>query len=242
MRIRLAIVLAALGALCAPAAHATGPAGVRMLSCTPWQETSGGSVTYAARMEAVPGTARMSLRIRLFEKLGDGRFERISADKLGIWRRSRPGASVFRWEQSVDGLRRGAVYRVVVRYRWHNSDGEVFQKARRRSPRCNQGGGLPNLRVASIRTRQGDVEETSVYKVKIVNDGLSEARNVGVLLRIDGEVVDDAEVVDVLAPGESRRVTFSGPVCRERMRAVVDPKQRIAESRERDNVLSPTCL
>jgi archaellum component FlaF (FlaF/FlaG flagellin family) len=59
---------------------------------------------------------------------------------------------------------------------------------------------------------------------------------------VDGEVVDDAEVVDVLAPGESRRVTFTGPVCRERIRVVVDPKGLIAESRERDNVLSPSCL
>ena len=85
-----------------------------MLACAPWEEQYGGAVTYAARMSAVPGTARMALRIRLFEKTGDGEFERVSAEGLGVWRKSRPGAGVFRYEQRVRGLHRGAVYRAVV--------------------------------------------------------------------------------------------------------------------------------
>jgi len=243
MHVRLAILFALLAALWAAPAHAaSSPAGVRMLSCTAWEERGGGSVTYAAHMDAVPGTARMSLRIRLFQRFGDGRFERVSADRLGVWRKSRPGASAFRWKQSVDGLHRGAAYRVVVRYRWHHSDGDVFQRARRKSARCSQGGGLPNLRVASIRTRRGDVEGTAVYKAKIVNDGIAEARRVGVLLRVDGEVVDEAEMIDALEPGDSRTVTFNGPVCRNRLRMVVDPRQLVPESRERDNVLARACL
>lgn len=242
MHVRVASLLAILAALCAPTAQAAGPAGVRMLSCTPWQEGPGGSVTYAARMDAVPGTARMSLRFRLLEKYGDARFKRVSAEKLGIWRKSRSGASAFRYEQSVDGLRRGAVYRAVVRYRWHNADGVLIRAERRRSARCSQGGGLPNLRVASVETRPGEVDGTAVYKVRIVNGGIAIARNVGVLLRVDGEVVDEIELIDVLEPNESRTVRFNGPVCRRRMRVVVDPKELIAESRERDNVLGPTCL
>jgi hypothetical protein len=242
MHVRVAILAALITVLCAPTVHAAGPAGVSMVSCTPWQEGTGGSVTYGARMDAVPGTTRMSLRFRLFEKYGDGRFERVSADGLGVWRPSRRGATAFRYEHTVEGLHQGAVYRVVVHYRWHGTGGEVIHTARRRSDRCSQGGGLPNLRVAKVETRRGEVDGTAVYKVKIVNAGVATARDVGVLLRVDGEVVDDAEVIELLEPNESRTVTFNGPVCRERMRVVVDPKQLIAESREQDNVRGPSCL
>jgi hypothetical protein len=243
MRARLASLLTIAAALWAPAAaHADTPAGVRMLSCTPWEEDVGGSVTYAARMSAVPGTARMSLRIRLFEKLGEGAYERVSAGGLGVWRKSRVGASAFLYEQRVRGLRQGAVYRAVVRYRWHDATGATILTARRRSVRCSQPGGLPNLRIASIDVEPGEVEGTAVYKIKIVNRGTAVAENVGVLLRVDGEVVDEVEVIEALAPHEVRTVTFNGPVCRDHIRVVVDPNELIAESRERDNVRDPTCL
>ena len=242
MHVRVASLAAVIGVLCAPAAYAAAPASVHMVSCTPWQEGTGGSVTYSARMHAVPGTARMALRFRLFEKYGDGRFERVSGEGLGVWRTSRAGAAAFKYEHTVEGLHQGAVYRVVVHYRWRAPDGELIETARRRSERCSQGGGLPNLRVASVETRRGEVEGTAVYKVRIVNNGEARARNVGVLLRVDGEVVDEAEVIEVLEPNEARTVRFNGPVCRNRMRIVVDPKELIPESRERDNVLGPSCL
>jgi hypothetical protein len=243
MHVRFASLLVVIAAVWAPAAHAAdAPAGVRMLSCTPWEEEYGGSVTYAARMDAVPGTARMSLRIRLFEKVGDGGFERVVAEGLGIWRKSLPGASAFRYEQRIRGLHQGAVYRAVVRYRWLDAEGEPILVAHRRSAQCSQAGGLPNLRVAAIDVESGEVEGTAVYKVKIVNRGTAPAQNVGVLLRIDGEIVDDAEVIEVLEAKETRTVTFTGPVCQRQMRVVVDPKELIAESHEQDNVRDPQCL
>lgn len=242
MHVRLITLFVIVAAVWAPAAHADATAGVRMLSCAPWEEQFGGSVTYAARMTAVPGTARMWLRIRLLEKIGDGRFQRLSAEGLGVWRKSSPGATVFRYEQRVRGLHRGAIYRAVVRYRWLDAKGEPILTARRRSRRCSQDGGLPNLRIASIDVKPGEVEGTSSYKVQIVNGGTAVAQNVGVLLRVDGEVVDEAEVIEVLEPGETRTVTFNGPVCRRQMRVVVDPKQLIAESHEQDNVRDPSCL
>jgi hypothetical protein len=242
MRVRLATLFAVLAALWAPAAHADTNPVIRMLACVPWDEQAGGAVAYAARMTAVPGTKRMWLRIRLFEKTGDGRFERVSAEGLGVWRKSRRGASVFRYEQRVRGLHRGAVYRVVVNYRWIGQDGERILSARRRSRRCSQDGGLPNLRVARINVNPGEVEGTAVYKVKIANRGSAPAENVSVVLRVDGEVVDEAEVIAVLGPKETRTLTFNGPVCRRRMRAVVDPKRLIRESNEEDNVRDPSCL
>ena len=78
--------------------------------------------------------------------------------------------------------------------------------------------------------------------MQITNRGAAAARHVGVLLRVDGEVVDEAEVIDTLEPNEVRTVVFNGPVCRRHLRVVVDPRELIAESRERDNVRAPTCL
>ena len=239
MHVRLATLLVSMATFAAPAAHAAdAPAGVRMLSC----DGSAGSVTYSARMHAVPDTHRMSLRIRLFEKVGDGEFKRVSAEGLGVWRKSRPGASAFHWEHSIEGLTNGATYMVVVRYRWFGSGGAPILTARRRSARCRPPAGLPNLRVASIDTKPGEVEGTAVYKVTIANRGSAAAQNAGVLLRVDGQVVDEAEVINVLEPNQTRTVTFNGPVCRKRMRVIVDPKEVIDESREGDNVRDPSCL
>jgi subtilase family serine protease len=129
-----------------------------------------------------------------------------------------------------------------VRYRWYDEAGETILTARRRSVQCRQPAGFPNLRVAAIDIEPGEVEGTAVYKVKIANKGAAAAQNVGVLLRVDGEVVDEAEAIDVLEPNATRTVTFNGPVCRRSMRAVVDPKELIDESRENDNVRDPSCL
>jgi CARDB protein len=242
MHIRLAILLAAvIAASPAPAHAADAPAGVRILTCEAEKDGATGQVLYSAHMRAVPGTARMALRIRLLEKYGDGEFERVSAPGLGVWRKSRAGATAFRYKQRVRGLHQGAVYRAVVHYRWLGSDGTPFLKARRRSQVCDQGGSLPNLQVASISTKPGDVENTAAYEATIVNRGDAIAQNIGALLRVDGEVVDEAEI-EALLPGEQKTVTFNGPVCQEKMRVVVDPKELIAESREQDNVHALSCV
>jgi CARDB protein len=165
----------------------------------------------------------------------------VTAEGLGVWRKSHPNASVFRYEQHVNGLHKGSIYRVTVAYRWLDADGQPILTTRRRSPRCSQDGGLPNLRIASIDVSRGEVKETSVYKVKVVNRGSAPAENVGVLLRVDGEIVDE-EVIESLQPKEVHTVTFNGPVCRERIRVVVDPDKLIEESHERDNVRDPSCL
>jgi hypothetical protein len=194
-------------------------------------------------MRAIPGAHRMALRIRLYEKIGgDEEFERVSTDELGVWRRSEPGASAFRWTQRVEGLRPGGAYRAVVQYRWDGPNGQEIRSERIRSAPCKQPGGLPNLRVADIEVKQGEVEGSAIYRVKVVNRGESAARGVGVILRVDGEVVDEAEVIKLMEPDEVRTVTFNGPVCRENLRVVVDPRQLIEESREEDNTRAPGCL
>lgn len=214
---------------------------MRVLSCEPAQGDTGGSVRYQARMQAVQGTSRMAVRIRLFERFPGERFHRVDGEGLGSWKTSRAGVSGFRYRHRIRGLRSGATYRAVIDYRWYSTSGEIIRRARERSKACRQRG-LPNLRIGRIRLEPGDVDGTWSYSVRVVNRGVAPAQNVSVLLRIDGEVVDDAETVEVLEPGEVRTVTFNGPQCRDGLRVVVDPKDLVAESRERDNVRRATCL
>lgn len=241
MRMRPISLLVLAFALGSPAAHAAeSTPDVRMVSCVPAGGSDPGSVTYQARMRSVPRAERMAIRFRVLQKLPDGGFEQITAKEP--WHVSGPGASAFLWEHRVKGLRQGAAYRVIVEYRWLGSDGEVLDEAKRRSAVCRQRDGLPNLRVESIDIRRGEVEDSAVYRVTIANRGASAARRVGVVLRVDGEVVDEVEVIDTLHSGENRTVSFSGPVCRRRIKVVVDPKELIAESHEEDNVRDPACV
>ena len=78
--------------------------------------------------------------------------------------------------------------------------------------------------------------------MKVVNRGTALAENVGVLLRVDGEIVDERGDRRAASRRRFDTVTFNGPVCRERMRVVVDPDELIAESHEQDNVRDPSCL
>ena len=131
MHVRFASLFVVLAALWAPAAHADAPAGVRVLACAPWEEAvrRGRDLrgTHAARCPARRACCFGSTCSR---STGDGEFERVSAEGLGVWRKSRPGAGVFRYQQRVRGLHRGAVYRAVVQYRWLGDDGEPILTAR----------------------------------------------------------------------------------------------------------------
>ena len=236
---RSAFLLLALLVFAAPAQAGDAPASVKVLSCSPWQEGLGGTVSYESRMHSVPGAERMTVRFDLLEKAPGRAFHRVS---VGAINRSRRGASTFKWQHQFDGLRQGAVYRTSVVFRWLAADGSRVRTATKLSAPCKQPGGPPNLRISGVGIGQGAVPGTALYNVTVVNRGATAATGVSVLLRVDGEILDESDPIESLAPGESQTVSFSGPVCRKKLRAVVDPKGAIAESREDDNVRTTTCV
>jgi subtilase family serine protease len=59
-------------------------------------------------------------------------------------------------------------------------------------------------------------------------------------LVIDGATPDTA-TLDTLAPGEVHAIHFTGPACKHRMRATVDPSDTVHESVESDNSLAGGC-
>jgi hypothetical protein len=205
-------------------------AGVRLVDCN---RTANAAVFYA-RMQAVPGSRRMGMRLTLTERAGEGSYERLRVPGLGRWRTSAPGRPAFGLRQRVRNLANGAAYRMRVDYRWYGRDGDVIRSARRRSRACVQRGTLPNLRARMVGTENTSVPGVVRYSVQVVNASGEVVSGVPVRLSVDGAEVN-TRVVDLLAAREARTLVFRGPPCERRVVATADPRDAIPESSESDN-------
>ena len=234
------VALAAALAVSTAGAAKPAPAEVVVRACKAGEAPRSRSAIFYARMRAAAagGTARMSMRFELQDVVGD-QAEDVEAPGLRPWRRSRPGVRTFGYTQKVAGLQAGGSYLVSVEYRWHDARGRVIREETRKSGECRQRGDLPNLTAGSVRARPGQLG-TQVYSVQVTNTGRADARDVATEVFIDG-VAPDKQTVAVLAPGETRTLRFTGPACRRRLRAVVDPGDAIRETTDDDNVVVGRC-
>jgi hypothetical protein len=97
------------------------------------------SATFAGEMTALPGTARMEIRIDVLERLpGEGQYRTVSAPGLGVWRDSSPGVKTYTSFNTVNDLSAPAFYRGAVRFRWLNAKGRAIKSEELRTPRCEQ--------------------------------------------------------------------------------------------------------
>jgi hypothetical protein len=242
MRTRVLLPLAATAALLALSASAAAAPPVTLVklrACEGGKSAQERRATFYARMRAVPGTSRMLMRFKLIDRYGEGSKE-IDLPALEEWRRARPGVRSFGYEQRVAKLETGGIYAVAVEFRWVGASGKTIKTARRTSQECRQDGALPNLAVTGVKALPGDALGTREYAVQIVNDGKVAARNVSVDLFVDGGGADAAEV-DVVKAGETVEVRIDGPVCVERLRAVVDRDDELNETTEADNTFVAGC-
>ena len=216
------------------AARERAPASVRVAECQPGGDAATRAAAFQARMRRVEGTRSMQVRFYLLERLGDGRFVRVEAPGLGVWRVSRPGTGRFVYTQRVEGLKAKAAYRVVVHHRWVGADGDALRFARRRSDVCEVEGVLPNLKVVKISVRDG------LYSVVVRNSGGADAQDVPVALSVDG-VPLPAITLPTLAALETRSVRFNGPPCGAGLSAAIDPDDAVRELSETDNLRALRC-
>jgi hypothetical protein len=233
---RRALLTFALTALAVPASASAAPpqAFVKLAKCS--LETH--EAEFYARMRAVEGSERMALRITLLERTGAEGWRRVNAPGLRSWRSSKPGVGVFGYRQAVKNLPGNAAHRASVDFRWYSADGDVVQRARRRSRSCRQFAELPNL-VAQI-ARLGRVDKgVRRYVVQVSNTGKAAVAAAPVQLSVDGVAVDSQSVP--LAPGETRTLVFSGPACKRTVRVEADPAKLIAETSEDDNSHELSC-
>jgi hypothetical protein len=97
------------------------------------------SATFAGEMTAIPGTARMEMRINLVEMPpAESQYRLVTSPGLGAWRISAPGVKLFTSINHVTNLSSPAFYKGAVRFRWLNAKGHVIKVEELRTPRCEQ--------------------------------------------------------------------------------------------------------
>jgi hypothetical protein len=236
--LRLGLISAAL-ALCSTSAfaasraeHPLAPGPVaKVVACD--ITSADRAATFYARMDTVPGVAKMQVRFQLLERLGrDDTWSKLDVPALRQWHTSQAGVKRFGWKQTVDALRIGGAYRARVQYRWLSAAGTVVDTAMRDTPVCR--GPLPNLAVGGLSVKPGPTADTSVYRVTVMNLGKVDAGEVDVQLSVDKAILDTATLTS-LAAGETRTVSFTGPDCRSAVRVKADPGNSIGETIEGDN-------
>ena len=238
MRFRLltaALTTAALAAAASAAGSASPPASVSVTSCS----FADHSAAFQARMKLVDGADRMALRFTLLERTGVEGDKMVKAPGLRRWHWSKPGVVSLRYRQGVRNLEENVTYRARVDFRWYASSGEELLRARRRSARCRQFVGLPNLVAKLTDVRQAKVPGVLRYESLVRNTGAAAVAAVPVRLTVDGNVVDTVSLS--LAPHESRTVVIRGPGCQRLARVEVDPEKSIAETSEADNAHELAC-
>jgi hypothetical protein len=97
------------------------------------------SAAFAGEMAAIPGTARMAVKIDVQERLpADAMFHTIAAPGLGVWRGSDPKVRVYKYLKQVTNLAAPATYRALVRFRWLNAHGHVIKRSEHYTAHCVQ--------------------------------------------------------------------------------------------------------
>jgi hypothetical protein len=198
-------------------------------------------VEFRGDMRQVAGSESMWMRFALQERLGDRAFAKVRTPGLGVWRKSRPGVLRFVYRQRVLALAEGSDYRARVQFRWYDPEGDLIEKAVRRSPSCRQSGDLPNLLVSQIRAQAvAGSRGVQRYELRVVNRGSAATPGADVALAVDGAAVDTL-AVGSLEPGEARQIFLNGPACKRSARAEADPGDTVIESSESDNALRSRC-
>lgn len=234
----LALVFAAvLGCVLAASVAARPPrATVKLKQCS----LEGHSALFHARMRAVRHTDRMRMRFALLERGGDGRYRSVDSDDLTHSHWSRHGVRSFGFRQELKGLTEGSAYKLSVRYRWYDADGDLIKSARKRSRACRQFTGLPNVRARLLGARRTKTNGVWRYDVRVRNTGPVEATNVPVRLTID-DLVSETLIVERLRAHSLRTLHFHRPACVTGYSVEADPDGTIPESNEGDNAGTGPC-
>jgi hypothetical protein len=149
------------------------------------------------------------------------------------------GTSKYVYTKRVEALLAPASYRVQVKFRWLDSDGDVLRSAKRTSPVCRQPDPRPNLLVRSIGVQPADRPARRQYVVYVRNAGGSAADASSLRVTVDGTPLPLAPVT-ALEPGEGVLVTVEGPACAS-VSAAADAQDTVDERDELDNELSRAC-
>jgi CARDB len=210
---------------------------VKLLACVPALEGKDRAATFEARVRPARGSERMQVRFTLqVDKDLLGGWRRVAAAGLDEWLTSDPGVIRYSYAKTVQNLSAPAAYRMVVRFRWLDDEGEVLARSRVTSRVCRQPDMRPDLAAERIEAVEGG------HAVTLRNAGRSAAGAFAVTLRVGDEQLQPLTVPG-LAAGERTVLTFAGPACARgaALTATVDAEQAVDERDEDDDVLVATC-
>ena len=142
----LACALALSCAAAAASAAATGssgavklPASASLEQCITAVAQTDRSATFVGEMTAVPGSARMQMRVELLERTPHELvFHPVASPGLGTRQRSSSGVKVYKTVDKVTNLSGPALYRAAIHFRWLNARGHVIKTLELHTPRCDQ--------------------------------------------------------------------------------------------------------
>jgi CARDB len=227
----------------APAAAARPPAKALLVGCERGVDIEERAGVFEGEMRSVPGAVRMQMRFKLQVRTPErDRWTAVAAPGFGAWLTSATGTSRYVYTRRVENLIAPAAYRVQIRFRWLDADGDRVATARSSSKRCTQPDPRPDLVVREIGVeRMGDPARRS-YVMLVRNTGRMEAAASSLALSVDGRALPAAPVA-ALAPGEYTLVTVEGPACAAGapLVAVADPGEIVDERNEADNRFSRPC-
>ncbi len=200
----------------APRAELTG------FSCTQALNPDNRVVSVASVMRPVSGTRDLAVKFDLLERIpgATGPATVVQGSGLGVWVTPAKPALVDlpgdSWQitKPVYDLPAPAAYIFRVLFRWTGATGQVIRTATKESPVCKQPELRPDLVVQAITVtalpQQPDKEQ---YAAVIANTGRTAAGPFEVLFTPGDNSAPATHTITLLKPGQSRTVTFAGPVC-----------------------------
>ncbi|MHB1774051.1 MAG: hypothetical protein ACYCST_20435 [Acidimicrobiales bacterium] len=122
--------------------QAGGQAAATLESCGVGGANETGKATFAAQMEALPGTVQMEMRFEIIARaVGEAGFRRppgAGPAARGAWRRSGVNVGVFKDSDAVTGLLARVQYRARVHFRWLDAEGRAVARAVHDAESCRQ--------------------------------------------------------------------------------------------------------
>lgn len=226
-----------------PAAQAKPSARALVSSCERGLEEADRAAEFEGQMRRVAGASRMQMRFTLQARTPDtGKWSGLTAPGFGSWVGSAAGTSRYVYTKRIEDLLAPASYRVLVRFRWLDSGGDIIQRAKDYSSTCRQPDLRPNLVVRSIGVQPAERPARRRYVVFVRNAGGSLADASSLLVTVNGAPLPQAPVAE-LEPGEGVLVTVEGPACGAgtRVAAGADAEDALDERDESDNELTRPC-
>jgi hypothetical protein len=242
-RVTAALTLLCLVLLASPAVGAKPRAEALLDSCEKATVDLDGAGVFVGRMRTIDGARRMQMRFTLQTRTDPtARWTTVAVPGFGVWTTSASGRSRYVYTKRVENLLAPASYRVSVRFRWLDADGDRIDSMRDTSPACKQPDPRPNLLVRGIGVEAAADAKSRRYVVLVRNNGHAAAGASSLSLTVGGEAQPDA-VVPQLAAGEGTLVTLEAPACQPGtpLSAQADSGDAIDERDEADNTFTRNC-